>query len=613
MEANENPFMGKRKSAHLRRYYKHYVLIIMILVLLLLGSAWLFVSHYKPILSDRLKRQVYLASDSLYRVEFSKVHLNPLLGSFTLDSFHLIPDTNTYNRLKIAHRAPPNLFDISIDEFKLRHAHLLSLVTRKTVNIKIIKAENPNILILHEESEDSGRQESVKETLFNLLSGPLKEIKIGHIGFHNISLVYKKKNTPWPGGNALDHMDLILQDIRIDSSTVEDLSRLLFAKDVWLHLRGSRFFTADSVYEISTGGIGFSVIEGKGIVKNFKVTPQLNDYEFDQTLRYRKNRFDISADSILFSGFSLHDLRERIWHVSRFQVRNMTADVYLNRGLPVRPVVKPLPQEILRESNLDLQIDTLRLKNINVKYRELNPNSEKIGYVTFNDITGNIFNITNDTSLIQKNKYCKADLQAMFMDKGALHAFFNFNLADPDNEFTFKGHLGYLNATTLNPATRPLGMVKIKSGRIHSLDYNLKADNSGAYGSVALKYDRLGVSVLSKDDSTGDLTKQGLISLAANLLVINDNNMEEGQGPGQSKVSYKRDPYRSVFNLMWKSIFSGVKPMVGVDKKTEEKINSLKEKGEKLKGNKGKGGKGNFFQKARDFLKKTTQSLENKK
>ncbi len=613
MDVNENPFMGKRKATHFRRYYKHYVLIILTLTLLLLGSAWMFVRHYKPILSARLKEQIYRASDSLYRVEFARVHLNPLLGSFTLDSFHLIPDTNTYNRLKIAHRAPPNLFDIFIGEFKLRHAHLFSLVTKKTVNIKVIKAENPSIIILHESHQGSENQESVKNTLFNLISGPLKAIQIGHIGLHNISIVFKEKNKSWPEGNALDHMDVVFQDIKIDSSTIRDLSRFLFAKDVWLHLRGSRLYTPDSLYEITTGGIGFSIIEGEGIVKDLKIKPRLSAYQFDKRLQYRKDRFDIAVDSILFSGFSLHDLRKRKWHIGVFQVLNLTGDIYLNAGVPVRPVVKPLPQQILRESKLDLLIDTLKIKNADLKYRELNPNSGKVGFVTFNHITGEILNITNDSVLIQKQPYCKADLHALFMDKGALHALFNFNLADLDNTFTFRGELGYMNATALNPATRPLGLVRIRSGRIHSLHYNLSADNSGAYGDVALQYDRLGISVLSKNKETGDLTRQGLISLAANMLVIKDNNMEDSLGIRQTEVHYKREPYRSVFNLMWKSIFSGVKPMVGVDKDTEEKIKSLKKGQDNIKGGKNKNGKGNFLQKAGNFLKKATRTIENKK
>src|SRR5699024_384271 len=132
--------------------------------------------------------------------------------------------------------------------------------------------------------------------------------------------------------------------------------------------------------------------------------------------------------------------------------------------------------------------------------------------------------------------------------------------------------------TALNPATQPLGLLKIKSGRIHSLDYNFKANDAGAGGTVGMKYDRLGISVLSKNEQTQSLKKRTLISLAANLLLINENNITDNNTIQETTVHYKRDKERTIFTLMWKSIFQGVKELVGIDPKTEKKLRSTKEK-----------------------------------
>lgn len=597
--------MKKKYLSHVKRHYKRYVWLIIALLLLLTISGWLFVRHYKPLLSERLKKQVYLATDSLYRVTFSEVHLNPVLGQFTLDSFHLIPDTNTYNRLKQEHRAPPNLFDVSVGEFQLRRMNLWSLVFNKKVKVGIVKAENPDVIIYHEQIPEGTSKENIRQALFDLTAGPLGSIQIDHIGLHNISLLYKNRLKPEAGDIELKNMELVFRDIRIDSSTLKDSTRFLFAKDIWFHLDRSLFYTADSLYKISTKGIGFSVMEEKMLIKDLKITPRLNEREFDQLQTYRKNLFAFSADSLLLEGLTLEELQKKKWYVEKISLLHSNADIYLNRGLAIKPVEKPLLRDALKKITTNILIDTLRLKNVNIKYREFNPNSGRIGYVTFNNIHGDIRNVTNDSIRLQKNKFCKADLNALFMNHGKLHALFSFDLTDPDNIFSYSGHLGFLSATVLNPATRPLGLVKIKSGRIHSLDYDFNADNSGAYGSIALKYDRLGISVLSKNE-TGDLKKKGLISLAANLLLLKDNNLHDSLAIQQTKVAHKRDPYRSIFNLMWKSIFSGVKVIVGVDKKTEENIKSLKKTGERLREGKDRDGKdkeGNFLKRAQQFLK----------
>ena len=599
--------MEKRYVSHVKRYYKRYVLIIFLLLVILAVGGWLFVRHYKPLLSERLKKEIYLASDSLYRVDYSGVHLNPFVGSFTLDSFHLIPDTVTYNRLKVEHRAPPNLLDVFIGSFQMRQMKLWSLISHKKVNIGVVKAENPIIGIDHIFDEKGQSPQTIRKALSNLITGPLHSIEIDHLGLHNITLHYNDHTRSKGGYLSLKNMELVFKDIAINSTTVEDTTRFLFASDAWFHLDESRFFTPDSLYEITTGGIGFSIVKQQGLVKDLKITPQITERAFDRLQTYRNNLFKISADSLLLSGLSIQDIQNKRWHITRAHLQHLSADIYLNSGLRIEPIEKPLPQEALRRAAADLMIDTLRLDDINFKYRELNPNSSRIGYVTFENTYGTISNITNDSTRISKNAHCRADLHTRFMGRGDLHAVFDFNLADPNCAFTYKGHLGYLNATLLNPASLPLGLVKIKSGRIHSLDYNFRADNSGAFGEVGLKFDRLGVSVLSKSAETGDLQKKGLVSLAANLLLLKDNNLYDSLAVQQSTVGYLRDPERSVFNLIWKSIFTGAKVMVGIDEHTENRINALKNTGERLKetiGRQKKDKDGNFLQRAKDFFRK---------
>jgi hypothetical protein len=73
-----------------------------------------------------------------------------------------------------------------------------------------------------------------------------------------------------------------------------------------------------------------------------------------------------------------------------------------------------------------------------------------------------------------------------------------------------------------------------------------------------MNYEDMKIDVLKRDEETKEIKKRGLLSLAANLLVENNNS-------GKSFIAeYERNIYKSFFNLVWKTIFSGMKKTLGV-------------------------------------------------
>jgi hypothetical protein len=77
-----------------------------------------------------------------------------------------------------------------------------------------------------------------------------------------------------------------------------------------------------------------------------------------------------------------------------------------------------------------------------------------------------------------------------------------------------------------------------------------------------MKYQDLKVEILKRDKATKEVKKRGFLSLAANLIVQNNNPGKDGL----RKVNpvYERDIYKSFFNLVWKTIFTGMKKTVGL-------------------------------------------------
>jgi len=126
--------------------------------------------------------------------------------------------------------------------------------------------------------------------------------------------------------------------------------------------------------------------------------------------------------------------------------------------------------------------------------------------------------------------------------------------------------MGSLDATILNSLSKPMALVEVHSGTVTSLDFNLMGNDNRIKGIVRLLYNDLKIKILKKDEESADYKKKKVMSLMANIMVINAN-------PGKNKpvrivsVSHPRDVYRSIFNFIWKSIFEGVQKTVGIDGK----------------------------------------------
>ena len=107
-----------------------------------------------------------------------------------------------------------------------------------------------------------------------------------------------------------------------------------------------------------------------------------------------------------------------------------------------------------------------------------------------------------------------------------------------------------------------MGLIKINSGKINSINFNFKGNDSSAKGDFVMKYDGLKVYVLKSDKTTKEIKKRGLASIAANLIVKNDN--PGASGLRKESPKYERDIYKSFFNLVWKTLFTGMKETIGI-------------------------------------------------
>jgi len=201
-----------------------------------------------------------------------------------------------------------------------------------------------------------------------------------------------------------------------------------------------------------------------------------------------------------------------------------------------------------------------------IEYKEKNPITASSGVVVFDDVHATLFNVINNPDKLRNNGICTVHFNSRFLNKIPISATLQFYLNSNNGKFIINGSMKTTDATILNPLSKPMALVEVNSGTIKSLDFNFICNDNRAKGIIRLLYDDLNIKILKQEAPGAEYKAKKVVSLLANISVINANPVKDKPARIVS-VSHPRDPYKSMFNLIWKSIFEGVQKTVGIDGK----------------------------------------------
>jgi hypothetical protein len=561
--------------------------IIGVLLILVIGAALYFSAKWKPILTEKIKEGVYNGSHRLYRVDFKDIRINLFTGSATLDSVRLMPDTAVFNQLKPLKLAPVHLFQVTLNKLQLNRVSILKAYFDKEVDMNAIILDNPSINIIH--NKVPKRPGTVKDdrSLYEQISKTLKLIHVKHIRIVDADLDYINGTTMKPL-NSVKHLNINVRDLLIDSVAQFDTTRFYYTKDISFDLAGYKSLGKDKMYTIKVDSVCGSTSKKFMSVKGLKVVPMYPDLAFTRKYKYGKDRYDLDFDKINFNGVDFAQLNDQgSLYARSIVIGPAKAGIFVNRELPPPPNLdkgRNFPHMALKRLPIPAQIDTIRLKNIDVAYTEYNPISMRKGTIYIDNLTGNITNVTNDSTQLGKNHYAIAKLHAMMMKTSRIDIQINFNLTAKNGAFNFKGEVAPMNLRTLNTVGKNMGLVEIESGRMQRTAFDIKANLNGSSGTVHFLYSDLKVKLLKEGEDGEAPKKKGFLSFLANTLLIKDANPTKDDPPRTANVTFERTPSASFFNLLWKSVFIGMREIIGLGiipvktpEQALEKINDKKQ------------------------------------
>ncbi|WP_421945639.1 hypothetical protein [Pedobacter sp.] len=551
---------------------------LLILFAVLAGIAWFLNVKSRPLLTQQIKTLLYNSTDSLYTITFTKVSTNIFTGSATLQDVKITADTTRYNQLVALKRAPNNLYTVSLKKLAVKHFHPITLYREKKLQIDEILFDNPEVYMVNRQLDfNENRAPKPIKSPYTFISKSLKEFSIKKILFRDASFNYVNKNVNKFDIFSIDDFNITLVDLLVDSTSFEDSTRIYLLKDVLLNLKNYDYATPDSMYNIKLNQLDFTASTGKLSVNKFALEPKYDEMKFGKVAGYSKDRFNILMNDIALNGINLPlYISKQELRAKEMDIANGYITVFNDNSLPNREKesrIGKYPHQLLQNIPAPVLIDKIKLKDIDISYAVYNEESQQRGRISFEHTAGEISNVTNIENVKAKKPVMQADLSTYLLGQGKLDLNFKFDLVSRVGDFSYSGILQNFNARVLNQITKPLGLVRINRGNVNRLRFNFKADDFGSKGNVDFSYFDLSVALMKNDPEKDHLVTRGLLSILANALIINSENPGPDGKFISATVDYHRPQNTSFFNLIWKSLFIGIKHSVGI---TEEKQRVMK-------------------------------------
>lgn len=537
------------------------------LILIFLAAALILSIKLKPLLTHKLKKAVYKGTYHLYSLDFNGLNVNVITGSIALHNVTLTPNMAVYDSLKVVRLAPANVFEIKLEELQINRISILKAYFDRKLDLSEIALENPSIKMTHYCVPKRPDALDNEGTLYQQMSKRLKSIHVSKITVKDADFDYVNRTTASASTNSLKHVDINVDDFLLDSLSGKDSTRFFYTKDIGFQLLGYKSLSKDKMYTTRIDSIVGSTKSKQITITNFKMIPMFKELEFARKYKVQKDRYDLSFGKIRLKQVDFLGLSsdEQIM-AKELSIDHSKVYVFMSREFPPPHMDKGqnFPHLALKKLTIPIKIDTIKIRDLDVKYSEYNPASKKIGYVSLKNSSGTILNVTNDSLMLEKNNHALAELNTSLMGVSKLNLKIDFNLTAKDGAFSYSGSMGNFNMAALNSLSVALGLVKIESGEIDKLHFNATGNTKSASGSMSMLYHNLKIELLSNNIDGNGTKKKGFLSFLANHLLVDDKNPKDGEAPRTATMSNTRIPSASFFNLMWKTVFVGIKDIVGV-------------------------------------------------
>lgn len=286
--------------------------------------------------------------------------------------------------------------------------------------------------------------------------------------------------------------------------------------------------------------------------------PILDQFDYMKIRNFQTTYNKINSGKIAIKNIDFNKLlNDSIFYAKKIELNNLTYHGYKDKRLEFKHgVIKPLPSEIFKRMRAKIKIDSLVIRNSNVKYQEFESKTNLLGEVNVNKIRGAITNIKSFGYTVTDS--LKLNVAANLMNACNLKVNYTQSYLDTLSTFHLKVIAGSTDLTKLNPILRPFASAEIVSGHLDTLRLSAVGRKYVAYGVMKMYYNDLNINYLDKKNGQSPSFIGKAVSFFANLIVKGKNQL------GTNEVFAERNPEIGFLNYWIRIIAGGALTNTGV-------------------------------------------------
>ncbi len=216
-----------------------------------------------------------------------------------------------------------------------------------------------------------------------------------------------------------------------------------------------------------------------------------------------------------------------------------------------------------------LKLNQINATNVNLLYRKIKTDTTH-ARVNINNGSLSIENISN----INAGHPLSVSASASLEDKVPFKLSIDFDYQKP--QFNLNGSFAKFDLVDLSPLLGSFAPVAVKSGNVEKIEFSGIASKTEAIGTMTFLYDDLKVDIDLEDKAKW---KSAILSFAANTVISSANPAKEDIPPRVVQYQVERDMNKGFFNILLKSVLSGLKESVIMSKDNKKRYKEVKKDG----------------------------------
>lgn len=439
----------------------------------------------------------------------------------------------------------------------------IDLLTGKGLYMTKMEMRRPTLTMTSVGSARTKIEENISKDVSSRMPEQLPVVSFDSIVLHDIQVKISQSDS------LKDSISIVGTNAHMQNFSLTDSSLVykpfLFSEDVSFSIREGHYIYNDSVYSIAAQTIKGSLTDSVVTIDTISFLPNYSESAFAAREKYNRGRIELQCTHVQVIGIdALALLAGRSVSLRKFEAANWDADYYSDKRKPRDPRPAMMPNNVIESFSCSFNIDSVILRNGNIRIRERVPGSSVAGMIDIQKVFVKAYPICTDTLQPECGMPTRMNVSGLFMGEGRMNATVIYPLHNKTLDFDLDASIGPCSIKLLNPFLIPNERKEVTAGSIINGSLTMKVRNGVATTSVTPLYKDFSMKILSTSVHEERGIIEGIKTFVANNFILRSTNLAENGRKvvsATTRTAHKKD--QELITFIWVAIRKSLGNVIG--------------------------------------------------